>query len=439
MILPDTNAPAAADPSDPQPLAPVAEPAFDVFAAAQASSADAPVMSAFSLMAQAVPTGVVVASDAFISVADPLPVDAAGGLTLTASQAIFVADPALLQGAQVATQRFLVMPVEAMGQGSEDQTLADLTVTESALPPVITPVGVLPGGIVVTPDVDSPLVFAGPATGGGAFGQGQGRLTLTLSVPVGAGVLSASEAPAAVTIAGSGTSSLTLSGSEAALSAYLGQPAAQVFYKCAAAQALTLTASREAAGRVGVLSTQSTIGLYGASRSVSAAPVIVSLPARLWVTAHTDSLLQFPAAVLQGAGVLQLTLSLPDPLTLAPGEGLRAQPQPGDGVTVLPDSSARVLRLSGGAGELATFLATAGRLHYAGPAGTASGSSVTTPVRMQLTLASSAGQSSLPIELVAPAQPAAASSGLRVLAPASLSATPGAQVPLVFAADALAG
>ena len=81
-------------------------------------------------------------------------------------------------------------------------------------------------------------------------------------------------------------------------------------YNGLANQTLTLTAARPATAKLGVMSSQATIGLYGASRSVSVVPVIASLPARLWVTANTASQVQFPGAVLEGAGTLRVSLQV---------------------------------------------------------------------------------------------------------------------------------
>ncbi|NBS67277.1 MAG: hypothetical protein EBT33_23625, partial [Betaproteobacteria bacterium] len=167
VILPD-------DSVNDEAVAPQARVAFAMLASDEpgASEGDLDALAAEPMMAvrsfaAAAPAGLLFASDAFISLADPLP-QAEGGITVTASEAVFVVDPALLEGVQVATQRFLVMPIEAIDAGNEEQTLSDLTDTEEELPPVITPVGVLPGGIIVTPDVDSALVFPG-AGDSGAF------------------------------------------------------------------------------------------------------------------------------------------------------------------------------------------------------------------------------------------------------------------------------
>ncbi|MEY4212044.1 MAG: hypothetical protein RL458_269, partial [Pseudomonadota bacterium] len=156
-------------------------------------------------------------------------------------------------------------------------------------------------------------------------------------------------------------------------------------------------------------------------------------------TAHTASLLQFPAAALQGAGVLRLSLTLPDSLTLASGEGLIAQAQSGDGVTVVAGATARAVTLEGSASDLASFLATEGRVRYTGPAGAVSGDAVSAPVRVALKLSNAAGESAVDIDLVAPSQPSASLAGLSVKAPAGLPVTPGALVPLTFATDAIAG
>ncbi|NBQ89657.1 MAG: hypothetical protein EBU07_19785, partial [Betaproteobacteria bacterium] len=214
VILPD-------DSVNDEAVAPQARVAFAMLASDEpgASEGDLDALAAEPMMAvrsfaAAAPAGLLFASDAFISLADPLP-QAEGGITVTASEAVFVVDPALLEGVQVATQRFLVMPIEAIDAGNEEQTLSDLTDTEEELPPVITPVGVLPGGIIVTPDVDSALVFPG-AGDSGAFGAGDSALTLTLKVPVSAGVLrataTAANSAAPVLVTGSGTATLTLSG-----------------------------------------------------------------------------------------------------------------------------------------------------------------------------------------------------------------------------------
>ena len=310
------------------------------------TSASARALGMVSALASATPTGLVFASDAFISLADPLP-KAAGGVTVTASEAVFVVNPALLEGVQVSTQRFLVTPAASLDAGNEEQTLSDLTDTEAELPPITTPLGVLPGGFVVTPDTDSALVFGGTAGKGGAFGVGEDSLTLTFTVPVGSGVLRASAtatgSPLPVAVTGSGTRTLTLAGTEAALSAYLADATGAVRYNGLANQTLTLTAARPATAKLGVMSSQATIGLYGASRSVSVVPVIASLPARLWVTANTASQVQFPGAVLGGAGTLRVTLALPQSLALGTGQGLSATPQSGDGITVLAGATARAL------------------------------------------------------------------------------------------------
>ncbi|MFM8554935.1 MAG: hypothetical protein ACKODG_01925, partial [Betaproteobacteria bacterium] len=351
--------------------------------AADEPAADPP-ESAAPMMMRAFSAGpsLVFASDAFISVADALPDTGSLTVSVTAREAVFVADPALLAGVEVATSRFLVTPADAMDAGNEEQTLSDLTDTETALPPITTPVGVLPGGLVVVPDVDSVLVFPGTTAGAkNAFGTGDGLLTLTLTVPANVGVLKAASPgtdAASVVITGSGTRSITLKGTEAALGTYLAGD--NIRYNGLAGQTLSITAVRASTAKLGEMSSVASIGLYGASLSNSVVPVIASLPARLWVTAHTSSQLQFPAASLQGEGLLRLTLAVPQFLVLAAGQGLAATPQSGDGVTVVAGSSARTLTLEGSAADLSRFISQAGCVRYTGPAGVAVLSADTPPV-----------------------------------------------------------
>ena len=394
----------------------------------------------FTAASAQAPAGLFLSSPRYIAIAGELPDTlTTAPLSIDTDGVLLVAEGvALPEGAQVTTERWLVADGASLQLGAEDigALVTDITTAEVAAPPIVrTAVGVLPGAVLVVPDMSSALVFPGADDGLGAFGNGSDHLTVTLSVAAEAGTLAADDR-AGVTVTGSGSSLLTLAGTGAALSTFLADPLGLLRYTGQAAQTLAVSVLRIDPSSGLPLESRTAVGLYGASRAQSVVPVIGALPSRLWVTDASASPLTFAGAQFTGQGMLGLTLALPDAHVLDAGQGLSAQVQPGDGVTVLPGSTPQRLMLQGEASALEAFVALQGRIVYTGSVPV---EGVAAALPLSVRLSSAAGESVVTAELRAPAQSTLQQAGATLRAPASLALTPGARVPVPFAADALAG
>jgi hypothetical protein len=215
-----------------------------------------------------------------------------------------------------------------------------------------------------------------------------------------------------VTLEGSNTGTLTVSGTVAAVNAWVGE-AGLLSYRAssggtapAPAGRLGLTLALASPAPAGVSASASVL-LQTPSQAIT--PSIVALPASMPITAGSTSDLRFTGVDLSDNTtaddpVLTLTLALPgEPgLDLEDAEGLALVNVAGNALsnerltelqaTVTP----RMITVTGTASALETLLAgTAERITYAGPA-LATGS---TPLVLKASLANSAGSSSVNVVL----------------------------------------
>ncbi|MET7243042.1 tandem-95 repeat protein, partial [Methylobacterium sp. EM32] len=223
------------------------------------------------------------------------------------------------------------------------------TVAVTVTPVNDAPVNTLPAGYAGTED--TPLALTGLSVAD--VDAAGGALSLTLSVGAGTGSLSA-VASGGVTVIGSGTTSLTLTGALPALNAYLASAAAPVFTPAAnlnGAVALTLTTSDNGnTGAGGALSDVDTTLITLAP--VNDAPVN-TLPASFTTNEDTPLALTGLAVADVDAGTGALTLTL----SVGAGSGSLSATASG-GVTVAGSGTAS-LTLSGTQAALNAYLASA--------------------------------------------------------------------------------
>jgi hypothetical protein len=292
-----------------------------------------------------------------------------------------------------------------------------------------------PGVLPVVPAAASPVVFAADA-----FGSGTAARSVTLRVADG-GIFNASGATeAGITAVGNGSSTLTLTGSADALSAYLSASPARVNYTGLASRVDadgTRAQTLRVAVELGVNRADAEVALYGATSAFNTAPAIGELSSRLWVTPSVSSQLKFDQAALSGTGTLTLSVALPvaAALALAEGQGLAATIASNGAVVVDAASTPRTLVLRGTAPQLAALLSgSSGELRYVGPGALADNA----PIALQITLADSLGHASrTAVSIAAPAATTATLTGATLTLPVSRVVTAGARVPLMLGEQAL--
>ena len=326
--------------------------------------------------------------------------------TLQAAQGLFmgqaVADQATSLGQALQAPQLVVLSDNALQILDEQQALALLSGSLSAgLAPVLAnPTVVLPGALPITPGVASALRLSG-----NAFGTGSETITVTLKP--GSGAISET-LPGGVSAAGNpGERSYT--GQASALSTWFASATAPS-YTGAAGQSLAITVTR------GAVSVQTALALYGSSAASSAAPTMAAVPQTVFVTADSPSNLSLADVQITGEGVLTLSVTAPA------GSNLSAA----TATDVTAGGSGHALTFTGTAAALQSWLDSANALRYTGHAGT-----------LTLRLADASGQrySELSVALGLPVVSSATLSSGGLVLPEQMVTTPGAVLPVKWAAN----
>ncbi len=328
--------------------------------------------------------------------------------TLQAAQGLFmsqaVANQASSLGQALQAPQILVMTPGALSAVDEQAALTLLNNALNAGPPPLlaNPTVALPGALPVTPSVASPLRM--PAN---AFGSGSETLTVTLKLASGQ---IGGTPPTGISASGS-VSERSFTGQASALSNWFASATAPT-YLGAADQSLNITVTRSA------VSVQTALALYGSSAASSTAPSLAAVPQTVFITAGTASSLSLAGLQISGEGPLTLSATAPT------GGSLSAATATG----VSAGGSANALTFTGTASALQAWLAGANALVYSGNAGT-----------LTLRLADASGQrySQLTVALATPTVSSASQTSGALMLPTQIAATPGAALPLKWAANAV--
>jgi hypothetical protein len=240
-----------------------------------------------------------------------------------------------------------------------------------------------------------------------AFGSGSETLTVTLKLASGQ---IGGTPPTGISASGS-VSERSFTGQASALSNWFASATAPT-YLGAADQSLNITVTR------GAVSVQTALALYGSSAASSTAPSLAAVPQTVFITAGTASSLSLAGLQISGEGPLTLSATAPT------GGSLSAATATG----VSAGGSANALTFTGTASALQAWLAGANALVYSGNAGT-----------LTLRLADASGQrySQLTVALATPTVSSASQTSGALMLPTQIAATPGAALPLKWAANAV--
>jgi hypothetical protein len=281
-----------------------------------------------------------------------------------------------------------------------------------------------------------PATIATNATGGqitlasNALGTSSVLIrTLILSVPSGS-LFTANTLPTGITAVGgtSGVTTLTLTGTESSLSAYLSTAGNLVFSGTAGATStLTATVQRRSGTAVLAATTAQANMIVTGSAGSAVSPVIQSLPSTLQITAGESSALLFTNASLDDGNAavddtLSLTLGVPTGTLSATGTG---------SVTVSGTTTSLVL--TGKASDLQAFLR--GTTSGVGPVRYL-GSGTTTTLTIELAN-STGGKVSTTATLAATSQATVTGAAASLVVPTTVYTTPGAVVAIPFGAQPL--